>query len=94
MNNIKNINDFKLAMTVGTTWECTHRYIDLPKLPVKSLGIRKCGLSNTVNFGFTTDNGSISRCRWPNKKQFSTEDNGNVVVITTSFCILKYIEMI
>jgi hypothetical protein len=91
MNNIKTIADFKRAMTVGTFWEATHRFIgDNPSAP-KSLGVRECGLNNTVNFGFKTDRGTISYCDWPKKAEFSTSDNGNTVVITKpGFCELRY----
>jgi len=91
MNNIKTIADFKRAMVPGTCWEAIHRYIgDNPSEP-KSLGIRECGLNNTVDFGFKTDRGTISHCQWPTKATFSTSDNGNTVIITQpGFCELRY----
>ena len=94
MNNIKTIADFKRAMTIGTKWEATHKYTNNNPTEPKSLGIRECGLNNTVDFGFLTDRGTTSYCKWPKKSEFSTEDNGNVVVITTDFCELKYREVI
>lgn len=93
MNNIKTIADFKRAMLPGTFWYATHRYTDNNPTPKKYLGLRECGLNNSVDFGFKTGkapNGSISHCSWPKKSQFSTIDNGNTVVIKTSFCELTY----
>jgi hypothetical protein len=90
MNNIKTIADFKRAMLLGTTWEATHEYTGNNPTPPKNLGIREVGLVRTTNFGFKTDRGTISYCDWPKKSEFSTEDNGNVVVITKGFCKLRY----
>lgn len=90
MNNIRTIADFKRAMTIGTFWEASHQYIDNHPTPPKSLGIRECALNNSVDFGFKTDRGTISHCSWPKKKEFSTLDSGNTVVITNEFCELRY----
>jgi hypothetical protein len=90
MNNIKTIADFKRAMLLGTTWEATHEYTDNNPTPPKNLGIREVGVVRTTNFGFKTGRNTISYCDWPKKSEFSTEDNGNVVVITTGFCKLRY----
>lgn len=90
MNNIKTIADFKRAMVPGTFWEANHRYINNNPTQPKSLGIRECSLNNSVNFGFKTDHNSTSHCSWPKRKEFSTLDDGNIVVITTDFCELQY----
>ena len=90
MNNIKTIADFKRAMLLGTTWEATHEYTNNNPTPPKSLGVREVGLVRATSFGFKTDRGTISYCGWPKKSEFSTEDNGNVAVITTDFCKLRY----
>lgn len=93
MNKIEKIKDFKRAMIVGSKWEAFHKYIGEHPSEQKSLGIRECVLSNSVEFGFMNEI-VISHCKWPTKEEFSTEDDGNVVVITKpGFCQLRYIEM-
>jgi hypothetical protein len=94
MNNIKTIADFKRAMVPGTFWEAQHRYTNNNPTPPKSLGIREVGKAQSNSFAFKTDRGTLSWCDWPKKSEFSTSDNGNVVVITTDFCELRYIQRI
>ena len=90
MTTIKTIADFKRAMTPKTIWETTHRYIGDRPSAEKSLGVRECALNNSVGFGFQTENG-ISHADWPKRAEFSTEENGRVVVITKEgFVQLKY----
>lgn len=87
---MKTIADFKRAMTIGSTWECIHQYIGNNPSEPKSLGIRKCGLNNSVDFGFITETG-ISHCSWPKKSTFSVTNDGQTVVITqVGFCELRY----
>jgi len=95
MNNIKTIADFKRAMVIGSTWETTHKYTDNnPTLP-KNMGIRECGKIQSNCFAFINpESGQLSYCNWPKKTEFSTRDNGNIVVITTSFCELTYRECV
>ena len=93
MNNIRNIADFKRAMVVGSHWEAYHKYLGEHPTEQKSLGIRTVAVNRSIGFGFNTDRGSISYCDWPKKAEFSTEDDGNVVVITVDgFVQLKYIQ--
>jgi hypothetical protein len=92
MNDIKSIADFKRAMVVGSVWEALHEYINNNPTPPKNLGIRRVGHVQSNRFAFETVNGELSWCSWPKKSQFSTEDNGNTVVITTDFCRLRYTE--
>ncbi len=97
MNNIKTVADFKRAMVPGTTWECTHRYIGEHPSEPKSLGRRECVLANSVDFGFESANspGEISHCQWPKRANMTTEDGGNVVILTTpGFCELRYREVV
>ena len=93
MNNIRTITDFKRAMIVGGHWEAYHKYLGECLTEQKSLGIRTVAINRSTGFGFNTDRGSISYCDWPKKSEFSTEDDGNVVVITIAgFVQLKYIQ--
>ena len=93
MNNIKTIADFKRAMIPGTFWETTHKYIGEDQTARKSLGIRECVLNNTVGFGFTVDIMRVAHSDWPKRTEFSTEDGGNVVIITKpGFAELRYIQ--
>ena len=94
MNNIQSIADFKRALTVGSRWEATHEYINNNPTPPKNLGVREVGKVQSNSFAFKTEHNSLSWCDWPKKNQFSTEDNGNTVVITTDFCRLRYTEQL
>ena len=94
MNNIKSIADFKRAMRIGTRWEALHEYINNNPTPPKNLGIREVGKVQSNSFAFKTESGALSWCDWPKKSEFSTEDNGNTVVITTDFCRLRYTEQL
>ena len=86
---MKTIADFKRAMIPGTKWHTTHRYINNNPTPPKDMGIRECGLNNSVDFGFINPaSGQISHCSWPKKSEFSVE--GNTIVITNDFCELRY----
>ena len=91
---MKTITDFKRAMQIGTKWQATHQWIhangELLE-PIKDMGIRECRLHNTVDFGFKTDHNTISHSRWPKKMELSF--NGDTVIITTSFCQLKYTQV-
>jgi len=89
---IKTIADFKRAMQLGTKWHTTHKYTNGPYTsPTKDMGVRECGLHYTIDFGFKTDHDTISHCTWPKKAQFRMD--GDTVVITTSFCQLKYTQV-
>jgi hypothetical protein len=86
---MKSIADFKRAMILGTTWEANAQYIgDFPSSP-KTLGVRDCGLNNTVGFGFITESGSISHSDWPKKSEFSVQD-GVVTIEKEGFVRLTY----
>jgi hypothetical protein len=88
---MKTIADFKRAMIVGSMWECTHQYIGNNPSNPKSLGLRECGLNNSVDFGFKTDSG-ISHCAWPKKANF-TIDGETVVITQIGFCELRYTQI-
>ncbi len=93
MNNIRTIADFKRAMVVGTHWEAYHKYIGEHPTEQKSLGVRTVGANTPTCFKFNTDHGTSSRCDWPKKTEFTTEDDGNVAIITVDgFCELRYIQ--
>lgn len=93
MNSIRTIADFKRALIVGTHWEAYHKYLGEHPTEQKSLGIRTVAVNRGIGFGFETDRRTISYCDWPKKAEFSTEDGGNVVVITEpGFFELRYIQ--
>ena len=91
MSSIKTVADFKRAMQPGTFWLCQHRYTNKNQTEPMNLGIRECKLSNTVGFASKTGRGTLSRCDWPTKDQFSV--CSGTVVITRSFCELRYTQI-
>ena len=90
---IKTIADFKRAMIKGTKWHSIHEFTgDNPKPPV-DMGVRECGLNNSVDFGFIIPekSGRVSHCNWPKKSEFSTD--GQTVTIDSGWVVLKYKEV-
>ena len=88
MEHIKTIADFKRAMQVATLWQATHQFKDGP---LNDLGIRQCGLHNSVNFGFIMpEKGNrMSHCNWPLKSEFSVTSD-NTVIINSGWVKLTY----
>ena len=90
MTNIKTIADFKRAMVKGSKWQATHRFSRNPE-NVTDLGVRVCGLNNSVDFGFIMPDkeNRISHNQWPKKKEFNVSDD-NTVTMDSGWIIMTY----
>jgi hypothetical protein len=87
---METIADFKRAMTIGSKWHTTHRYIGNNPTEPKDLGIRECAIVQSNSFALRNpESGKPSFCDWPKRGEFSSNEN-SVTITKEGFCQLVY----